>query len=241
MGLGAGCFRRVAGMKTNTKMKTKAFTLIELLVVIAIISLLVSILLPSLQKAKEVAQCTVCQSHLRQLGFSLYLYAEDYQNAVMPVVLGNPDVNASWWFPRLWRYVCPDAGDWWTVGLERLSEDSRAVERGGPILCPIWPSRYSYAMNCYTGDTSREPWPGTLAELAQPTETLYMADGNHYRNFSCYRWRCYPVNEDWAVLDYVEDQRHPGGAVTLYADSHVEVNHDALERIDADFWRFVRK
>ena len=56
--------------------KERGFTLIELLVVIAIISLLVSILLPSLNKAKELARITVCASNLHQLGTTLLLYGE---------------------------------------------------------------------------------------------------------------------------------------------------------------------
>ena len=51
------------------------FTLIELLVVVAIIGLLIAIIIPSLGKAKEIANRTVCTTHLRSQGTAFSLYA----------------------------------------------------------------------------------------------------------------------------------------------------------------------
>jgi type II secretory pathway pseudopilin PulG len=60
--------------------KKKCFTLVELLVVVAIIALLVSILLPSLQKARELAKRTACLTNLAGLGKSLQLYLTSYDD-----------------------------------------------------------------------------------------------------------------------------------------------------------------
>lgn len=59
-------------------MKREAFTLIELLVVVAIIALLVAILVPSLNRARELAQEVNCAHNMKQWGLALILYNDDY-------------------------------------------------------------------------------------------------------------------------------------------------------------------
>lgn len=66
------------------------FTLIELLVVIAIIALLLSILVPTLSKAKEQANKTICGSNLHQWGLAFSMYASDNDK-----ILGTPWGGAS--------------------------------------------------------------------------------------------------------------------------------------------------
>ena len=58
--------------------KNNGFTLVELLVVIAIISILASIILPVLGRAREQARRTVCINNLKQIGFSVQMYAQNH-------------------------------------------------------------------------------------------------------------------------------------------------------------------
>jgi len=74
-------------------MKRRGFTLIELLVVVAIIALLIAILLPSLGKAKELSNRSVCAANVRGIMQSMVVYTAD--NADNYPYLGPTDTASA--------------------------------------------------------------------------------------------------------------------------------------------------
>jgi prepilin-type N-terminal cleavage/methylation domain-containing protein/prepilin-type processing-associated H-X9-DG protein len=72
-----------------TQTHRHAFTLLELLVVISVISVLVAVLLPSLSKARESAQSTVCLANARQIAQLAVFYAGDFKDYIPPSFTGD--------------------------------------------------------------------------------------------------------------------------------------------------------
>ena len=153
---------------------SKGFTLIELLVVIAIEPLLVSVLLPSLNKAKELATRAVCSVNLKNVGMGMYLYAEDENGGF---------VTHKWCIPWLFadaHYGFYGPASYWAAGY---------VEEGS-LFCPHdeegesavhWKPGYtprvflSYGFNGWW-----DPWalfnPLTLDEIPNPSGTIGFSD-----------------------------------------------------------------
>jgi prepilin-type N-terminal cleavage/methylation domain-containing protein len=64
--------------------KIRAFTLVEVLVVISIIALLIAILVPCLGYARERAKRAVCMANLHSIGQSIFVYAHDNDDKLIP-------------------------------------------------------------------------------------------------------------------------------------------------------------
>ena len=101
---------------------SKKFTLVELLVVIAVIAILASLLLPALNRAREVAKTIKCAGNEKQLLIAGISYA---------------DSNNGYWVPIRWRLAGWSGGSTWTLNaayLTCIDGRPRTVEAARPVV-----------------------------------------------------------------------------------------------------------
>jgi prepilin-type N-terminal cleavage/methylation domain-containing protein/prepilin-type processing-associated H-X9-DG protein len=136
-----------AQRRFEMKSRSKGFTLIELLVVIAIIAILAAILFPVFAQAREKARQASCLSNMKQILLGAGMYAQDYDERMMPswLCLNGTDVSAGgcnndlpvagdgrkWtWTSLVQPYVknrqitlCPSAAEKWGPGWPGLGTE----------------------------------------------------------------------------------------------------------------------
>jgi prepilin-type N-terminal cleavage/methylation domain-containing protein len=161
-------------------MHRRGFTLIELLVVIAIIAIIAAMVFPVFAKAREKARQISCLSNVRQLAMAVLMYADDYDDQVVPWVVGDwdptiprPADKQLTWCALLAPYVgnrqifvCPSYSE------ATLRDDFQSL--GCPncvFVAPYYPfsyqpdgANYGIAQPGYCGAGTREcpryAWPG---------------------------------------------------------------------------------
>ncbi|MFI4911663.1 MAG: prepilin-type N-terminal cleavage/methylation domain-containing protein [Sedimentisphaeraceae bacterium JB056] len=132
----------------------KGFTLIELLVVISIIAVLMSILMPSLQKVRQMAKLTICQSNLKQIAQAAILYASEMDGKFPPSIVLRQDQSSFNW-PSFMAYqptsTFPENHPLTNPEQRILSNYlGERVGDGEIFYCPLSPpSHREYIVNLY--------------------------------------------------------------------------------------------
>ena len=109
-------------------MRRNDFTLIELLVVIAIIAILAGMLFPALSKARASALSAACKSNLRQAGFYMQMYKQDWKGWIPSQGRGHS--YGKGYLSELGPYV----------GLPTLvNSDSGTFAKYRTFSCPTYP------------------------------------------------------------------------------------------------------
>jgi len=193
----------------------RGFTLIELLVVVAIIAILAAMLLPALAQAREKARQASCMNNLKQLGLTIALYANDYEDFC---VNGN---GGSYWCQKMFPYL--------------PSSSQTGSNKSRVFRCPsdrtdFTAFRISYLLNGKIGAFGTYPTL-KLGSLKQSSADILLSDGQfpttpiqaslvYYALFYGGRFST-SAGESYNGRIW-EPGRHSQGSNYLFVDAHVE-------------------
>ena len=200
----------------------RAFSLIELLVVIAVILLLARILMPALEKARDVAHQAQCASNLHQLGVAFMTYGADYRH--FPGICNDnyPQGETDWvHYASSSAVYCapksnPDPLKRSAIGNYANSSDRPC--RQSVFTCPMDEANtlgISYDMNAniaHLQDYHGAGGPINVSRIQHPSETYLLIEPSVHTTADRAMACTGQTIADW----------HNGGANSLYCDGHVK-------------------
>ncbi|NIP25933.1 MAG: prepilin-type N-terminal cleavage/methylation domain-containing protein [Phycisphaerae bacterium] len=224
--------------------KRRGFTLIELLVVIAIIALLMAILMPALNRARELGRRSVCLGNLKQLALAWVMYADENDGDLVngrlgqDRVLNNVVVEESWvrkvnsnWNQRQQIYGTGNQdegiqnGALWEFIKNPKVYRCPAGQVGHMVNYLIVDSMNGIAQ---TNTRADQVWANNRGDLTKTSSKLVFVDIGRVWNSS---YHVYYHQGQWADPPSI---RHRDGVTVSYADAHsVYIKWKAAETVEA--------